>query len=99
MSQHQTKHTPTGDDLLVIFADGLDASGDGRGWSKEHQAARDTLVRAVNEREELIAALGMVNSKVLAAPEEDHGFGSEVTIRLSVKEAYARRAVLAKARE
>ena len=47
----ETKHTPTGDDLLVIFADGLDASGDGRGWRKEHQDARNTIVRAVNERE------------------------------------------------
>ena len=44
-------------ELLTIYADGLDAAIDGRGWGAEHERARLDIVRACDSHDELVAAL------------------------------------------
>jgi len=47
-------------ELLTIYADGLDAAIDGRGWGAEHERARLDIVRACDSHDELVAALGRI---------------------------------------
>lgn len=42
--------------VIETFLDGLDASVDGRGWGLEHQKAMETVNRALDSHEELLAA-------------------------------------------
>lgn len=44
---------------LVTYADGLDASVDGRGFGAEHNAARKRIEIALKSHDDLVAALGL----------------------------------------
>ena len=61
----QLQHHKDADTALEVFADGLDAIGDGRGFGKDHLKARQDITAAFIERDrlktvnpELLAALG-----------------------------------------
>lgn len=53
-------HHAAADELMNVFADGLDASVDGRGFGAEHLAARNAIVKAFADRDELVKALAAV---------------------------------------
>ena len=61
----QLQHHKDADTALEIFADGLDAIGDGRGFGKDHLKARQDITAAFIERDRLKA----LNAELLAVLE------------------------------
>ena len=56
MNPKQTPEQAAGE-ALIGYADGLDASLDGRGFGENHEAARQSIIKAFQDRAELIAVL------------------------------------------
>ena len=62
------QHTPekAAMQALQVYANGLDASVDGRGFGAEHEAARQLIVKMFQDRAQMLAALmAIVELKVI----------------------------------
>lgn len=79
----KTTGADNGAALLALYADGLDASVDGRGWNDEHDAARRALVQGISDTERLHALLKECEKVLflIADPEMDD-FGLDKAIGL-----------------
>ena len=72
-----TKHTPEqqATDALSIYADGLDACVDGRGYNHSHEVARQSIIKAFTDRADLVTALEMARRVIGAGPHDDDVLG------------------------